>query len=50
LNINLSINNEKQDYKIGTVFEGVLVGRGEGMKEMKVRNIVDELYIYIFMK
>jgi hypothetical protein len=38
LNINLNINNEKQVYKIGTsVWVGVLVGGGRGMKEVKVR-------------
>jgi hypothetical protein len=30
LNINLNINNEKQDCKIGTICGGVLMGFGEG--------------------
>jgi hypothetical protein len=34
LNINLNINNEQEDCKIG------IVCRGEGMKEIKVRVFV----------
>jgi hypothetical protein len=37
LNINLNINNENQDCKIGTVQGGIVVGGGGGMKEIKVR-------------
>jgi hypothetical protein len=35
LNINLNINNKKQTCKIGTVW-GVVVGKGGGMKDIKV--------------
>jgi hypothetical protein len=39
LNINLNINNENQDCKIGTVHEGETGGRqGEWMKEIKVNS------------
>jgi hypothetical protein len=36
LNINLNINNKRQDCKIGTVWSGK-VGEGGGMKEIKAR-------------
>jgi hypothetical protein len=37
VNIDLEINNEKQDCNIGTVYVRVLVGGGGGMKEIRVR-------------
>jgi hypothetical protein len=36
LNLNLNVNNERQDCKIGTV-RRIFVGGGGGMKEIKMR-------------
>jgi hypothetical protein len=38
LNNNLEINNERQDYKIGTVGGGYLWEGGGWMKEIKVKD------------
>jgi hypothetical protein len=37
LNINLNINNERQNGKIGLVWESILMGGGGGMKVIKVK-------------
>jgi hypothetical protein len=53
LNINLNINNERQDCKIGIVCwgvtygRGVLAGGGRCTKEIKVRYMVDGLHTLI---
>jgi hypothetical protein len=37
LNIDLEINNERQDCKIGTMCRGVFVGEGKVNEETKVK-------------
>jgi hypothetical protein len=44
LNINLNINNEKQDCKISTVCGRVLVGRGSEGRRLRWQYIIDGLY------
>jgi hypothetical protein len=41
LNINLNINNERQDYKIGTVCVGCTSRRGKGEGRL-----MDLIYLY----
>jgi hypothetical protein len=48
LNINLNINKERQDYKIGTVCGGVQEERG-WMKEIKVM-VYGRWTLYSYMK
>jgi hypothetical protein len=47
LNIDLNINNERQDCKIGAVCVCVYLWGERRMKEIKVRYIVDGLHTLI---
>jgi hypothetical protein len=49
LNINLNINNERQDCKIGTVWGELLVGEGNVTKEIKGR-VYGGCTSYTYMK
>jgi hypothetical protein len=48
LNINLDINNKRQDYKIGTVWGILMEGREGEQRRLRWENMVDGLHTLIW--